>query len=148
MRMHTKLLTILCIILMSVDISLASGASRKYQETELYDYYWESNMAMLDGFSYELQNETRPIGYIIVYGARRGRRGEVQRRINCMKNYMLQRRGIPANQITIVHGGYREHSVMEMWIVPQGERLPAATPAVKPKDVRLRRGRIRYTCEV
>lgn len=136
------------LILSAVGGSSASVQSRKLVEIRLRDYGWESDMAVLDLLSNELRSAADSRGYIIIYGARRGRRGEVQTRMACMKSYMLARRGFRADQLIIVHGGFRENSMMELWIVPQGACPPLPTSTVEPEDVRFLKGRAKYSCEV
>jgi hypothetical protein len=137
-----------CLVLSAVGSSSASIQSRKLLEVRLHDYGWESDMAALDLLSNELRRAADSRGYIIIYGARRGRRGEVQKRTTCMKGYMLERRGFRADQITIVHGGFRENAMMELWIVPQGACPPEPTPTVAPEDVKFLKGKAKYSCEV
>ena len=148
MRAVTKIILILCLILTVINVSYAFDDSRKVLEVELHDYGWESDMATLDGYSNQLLNESNSTGYIIIYGARHGRRGEAEKRMKCMKSYLIERRGIHPDRIKVSHGGYRERSMMELWIVPHGGKAPTPTRTVKPKGVRLRKGKIRYSCDV
>jgi hypothetical protein len=136
------------LILSAVGGSSASTQSRKLAEVRLHDYGWEYDMAVLDLLSNELRSAADSRGYIIIYGARRGRRGEVQTRMACMKGYLLARRGLRADQLIIVHGGFREHSMMELWVVPEGACPPLPTSTVEPEDVKFLKGRARYSCEV
>lgn len=133
---------------MSVGVSSTPVEARKLIEVRQSDRSWESDMAALDLLSNELRSAVDSKGYIIIYGARLGRRGEVQKRMSCMKGYMLERRGFRADQITIVHGGFRVGAMMELWIVPQGACPPVLTPTVAPEDVRFLRGKAKYSCEV
>ena len=137
-----------CLTLSTNGGSSASIQSRTLLEVRLNDYGWESDIAALDLLSNELRSATDFRGYIIIYGARRGRRGEMQKRMSCMKGYMLERRGFRADQITITDGGFREGAMMELWIIPQGACPPMSTPTVAPEDVRFLRGRAKYSCEV
>jgi len=136
------------LILSAVGGSSAAAQSRKLLEVRLHDYGWEPDMAALDLLSNELRSATGSSGYIIMYGARRGRRGEVRTRMACMKGYMLERRGFRADRIIIVHGGFRENPMMELWIVPQGACPPRPAATVEPEDVRFLQGRAKYSCEV
>jgi PKD domain len=103
--------------------------------------------ARLDNFAIELQNDPTSQGYIIAYGGRRGRAGEAQRRADRAKDYLVNTRGISADRIVTVDGGFREDLTVELWIVPQGATAPAASPTVDPSEVqtvtprRRRRGR-------
>lgn len=138
---------ILCLVLIT---SAASGtvSFRKLAEVRLYDYGWQADMGILDRLANEMQTQTDSVGYVILYGGRRSVRGEVQKRMVCMRMYMLDRRGFSADRIVMLNGGYRTTATMEIWIVPHGVPGPVPTPTVAPKNVKVRRGRIRYSCDV
>ena len=103
--------------------------------------------ARLDNFAIELQNDPNAQGYIIAYGGRRGRAGEAQRRADRAKDYLVNTRGISADRIVTVDGGFREDLTVELWLVPSGATAPTASPTVDPSEVqtitprRRRRGR-------
>ncbi len=105
-------------------------------------------MGVLDLLTITLQNEPDSTGYIIVYGARRGYRNDVATRMKCMKDYMIQRRGIPAGSLKVINGGYREYAMIELWIAPNGSLAPVPRPTVEPKNVRFKRGGTRYSCNL
>ena len=92
--------------------------------------------ARLDNFAIELQNDPTSTGYIIAYGGRTGRAGEAQRRADRAKNYLVNTRGISADRIVTVDGGFREELTVELWIVPSGATPPPASPTVDPSEVR------------
>lgn len=93
--------------------------------------------ARLDNFAAELQSAPDTIGYITVYGGRRGRVGEVQRRAERAKQYLLKRRQIAAGRIVTVDGGYREEVTTELCITPPGATPPTASPTVSPDEVQI-----------
>ena len=126
----------------AVGVRSAPVDARKLME--FGNVSWEDEMSRLDYLDRQLRDEPESIAYIIVYGGRRGdRRGEAQARIACIRDYMLNRRGVSADRLVVTNGGYREESTVELWLVPRGERAPAATPTVNPQDVSFRRGRIK-----
>jgi hypothetical protein len=131
-----------------VVVTFASTSSRKLIETRSYDHGWEADMAALDLLATNLQNEPNSTGYIFIYGAMRGYRNDVAIRMECMKNYMLQRRGIPDYRLRVVNGGYREYTMIELWVAPHESVAPVPRPMVRRKNVRLKRGRTKYTCNV
>jgi hypothetical protein len=92
--------------------------------------------ARLDNFAIELQNDPTAQGYLVCYGGRRGRTGEAQRRCDRAKDYLVTTRGITADRIVTVDGGFREDLTVELWIVPQGATPPPAAPTVDPSEVR------------
>lgn len=141
------ILTAILYFALANGISLsASAQSREFIEVELYDYGWESDMAVLDNVAIQLQNEEKSLGYLIIYGSKRNRMGEVKRRMQCLKDYLIERRGISAGRVIVVDGGYRDKMMLEAWIAPQGERAPAPAPTISPKGIKLKKGKIRYGC--
>ncbi|MDQ3802633.1 MAG: hypothetical protein M3416_02100, partial [Acidobacteriota bacterium] len=120
----------------------AAGEARKLVEFGNVD--WESEMFFLDTLDRALRDQQDSTAHVVVYGGRRGdRRGEVQARMACIEDYMLNRRGLGEGRLTVVHGGFRETPAVELWLVPPGGRAPAAKPTVKEKDVRFRKGEIK-----
>jgi hypothetical protein len=92
--------------------------------------------ARLDNYAIELQNDPTAQGYLVCYGGRTGRTGEAQRRCDRAKNYLVNTRGITADRIVTVDGGYREELTVELWVVPSGATPPAASPTVDPSEVK------------
>lgn len=153
MRMLTARITIcaVSIVLLTFTVAIASGAStapRKLLETQSSDHGWEADMAGLDLLSVTLQNEPDSTGYIFVYGARRGYHNDVAKRIKCIKEYLLQRRGIPPASLKVINGGYREHVTIEVWVAPSGSTAPVPTPTTKPGAVKSKRGGTKYSCSL
>lgn len=111
----------------------------------------EDEMARLDNYANYLQADPEMRAHIIVYGARRGdRRGEVRKRITRIGDYLIRVRGVAQNKVTVIHGGYREHMAIELWLKPESRNAPVAVPTVQPKDVKFRKGRIKkweYNCD-
>ncbi|MFL6331909.1 MAG: hypothetical protein ACJ754_01040, partial [Pyrinomonadaceae bacterium] len=92
--------------------------------------------ARLDNYAIELQNDPTAQGYLVCYGGRTGRTGEAQRRCDRAKNYLVNTRGISADRIVTVDGGFREELTVELWVVPSGANPPAASPTVDPSEVK------------
>lgn len=142
MKMQTlKLFFVSCsLLLVMLGNSTAVAESRKIEENS--NYNWEELMLSLDFYALILQQEPASSGYIIVYDGRRSRRGEVQGWMNCIKNYLVEARGMDVKRIRIVNGGYRRNKAAEFWLVTPADSLPKATPTVKSKDVKFRKGRL------
>ncbi|MGI9068961.1 MAG: hypothetical protein ACR2HX_21475 [Pyrinomonadaceae bacterium] len=109
---------------------------------------WESAMARLDHFAIDLRNNPHMIGVLIVYGGKRSRRGEARAWSACLKDYLVGRRGIEANRIVMVDGGYREDLTVELWETADRKHIPKPQPGVKSKDVRFRKGKAIHLCEI
>lgn len=72
--------------------------------------------------------------YLIAYAGRsnvRGYAGTALRRIKAQ----LATRGIPANRIGAIDGGFREQPAYELWIVPEGAEPPRPTPTIDRKEI-------------
>jgi hypothetical protein len=139
---------LVCIMLMTFTVCLASTAPRKLLETQSYGGGWEADLGGLDLLSTTLQSEPDSTGYIFVYGARRGYHNDVAKRIKCYKGYLLQRRGISPEHLKVLNGGYREHVTIEVWVAPNGSVTPVPTPTIKPGMLRSKRGGTRYSCSL
>lgn len=140
MKMRTlRSIVVSCsFLLMMIGDSSAAVESRKIDE--INNYNWERVMLQLDFCAVLLQNEPAASAYIIVYDGQRSMRGEVQGWMHCIKNYLVALRGMDSNRVRIVNGGYRGNRAVEIWLVTPADSLPKATPAVKPQDVKFRKG--------
>jgi len=134
---------ILSFVLLACNVALAAPDTYSRKFDEFYGANWEDTMARLDNFDIALKHEPNSIGVFIVYGGRRGRRGEAQAWGKCLKDYMVNRRGVGAVRIVVVDGGYRDSLTVEVWQSVSKEYIPTPAPTVDPKDVKFRRGRIK-----
>lgn len=120
------------------------------------DINCEDEMARLDNFAIQLQNDPTSIGFIIFYGGRRSKgrlpkRGEAEARAARLKPYLVERRGIPKDRVVVLGWGYAEEWSVELWIVPRGARIPDRLPTVPAKEIRFRKGTARardFRCEI
>lgn len=113
----------------------------------------ESEWARLDNYAVFLQSDEELQAHIIFYGAkfydfygkprkRLARRGEAAQRAARMIAYLVNSRGIDADRITLANGGFRDEWSAELYLVPRGQKPPAATPTVSPADMKFRRGKV------
>ncbi len=126
-----------------------SSASLEAQKImEFGEYNCEDEMARLDHLANELHDNPATYAYIIVYGGRRGmRRDEVRVRAARMRRYLVENRGVSRERVEVVNGGFRQKLSVEFWLVPRGEKPPAATPTVKPTEVRFKKGNFEVWAE-
>jgi len=132
-----------CLILSVAGFSTAQTTADPHTFDKFGNVTCEDEMARLDNYAIQLQNTPGSQAYIIVYGGRVGRRGEAQARASRIKSYLVESRGIEADHVTKIDGGYRESLMIELWIMPRGVGAPTSTPTFQPKDVRFKRGRIK-----
>jgi hypothetical protein len=88
--------------------------------------------ARLDYLAVELQNRPDSHGYIVAYSEKYRFFGWPLRRGNPVLNYLTQTRGIDANRVSVLSGGFRDKAEYEFWVIGPGEELP-----VKPLDFSL-----------
>jgi hypothetical protein len=113
-------------------------------------------MARLDNFAVQLQQTPSSTGVIIYYGGvtfrgRLPRRGDATARATRMKPYLVNRRGIPAERIVVINGGYKLDWTAQLWIVPSGMPLPTPFTELKIERVRFRKGKAHprdFRCQI
>jgi hypothetical protein len=113
---------------------------------EFGDIRCEDEYARLDNFAIQLMQEPKSKGVIIFYGGKkfRGRlpkRGEAEARAARLKPYLVERRGIPAERIVVINGGYANEWSAQLWIVPPGLSMPAGDSASVIKKAHFRKGK-------
>jgi hypothetical protein len=147
-------------LIMFLAISVAGSASRTLIRPsidsafppptrpfdEFGDIKCEDEMARLDNFAISLQNWPGAKGLIVFYGGQRfrgrlPRRGEAAARASRLKPYLVQRRGIPMEQLMVVDWGYTKEWHVQLWIVPPGATIPDREPTITIQQIRFRKGK-------
>jgi hypothetical protein len=115
---------------------------------EFGDINCEDELARLDSFANELQNDPASVGYVIIYGGKKGKRNEARARLARMTYYLTESRRLDPESFNAVDGGFRETLMGELWIAKPGDSTPEATPTVGKKDVRFKgKAKVRgYNC--
>ena len=109
------------------------------------DIKCEDEMARLDNFAVGIMNWPNSKGLILFYGGRhfRGRfpkRGEAAARAARLREYLVNRRGIPRDQLLIIDAGYTEGWHVQLWFVPQGAPMPERESTIPIDQIKFRRG--------
>lgn len=134
-------------IVFVLAFSLTGAAADKMRQfDEFGDINCEDEMARLDNFAVQLQNEPNAKGVMIFYGGRRFRKrlpkqGEAAARAARIKPYLVERRGIPSERVMVIDGGYREEFQVELWVIPADVTPPSPTPTVPAKDIKFQKGK-------
>lgn len=116
--------------------TISQTRAEKISDYDIRSY--EDDIAQLDGFAIELQNNETAKGYVIIYGGKQGRKNEAKQRLVCMKNYLVDNRGVQESRLVMIDGGYRDKLHVEMWRIPQDAEPPKPTPTVSPKEVKFK----------
>jgi hypothetical protein len=105
-----------------LPIWLAAGQTdNKAQKfDEFGDLAYSDLMARLDNFFVQLMNEPNAKGFIVIYRTRRDLPGLSHGLAMRMKDYLVERRGLPRNRVVAVDGGVAQNLTQELWIVPSG----------------------------
>jgi hypothetical protein len=96
----------------------------------------DDDKARLDNLAIELQNNPGSIGYVMTYAGRNSRAGEAERMGRRAIEYLTTNRGLSADRVRFIDGGYRETNYFELWLVPQGGAPPSPTPTLTPDQLR------------
>lgn len=88
--------------------------------------------ARMDHFAILLQDKSDAAGYIIAYKSANilPSRIESKYHLHRARNYLVNTRGIDAQRITVVDGGFRKEETTELWLVPPGAAPPAPSDTV------------------
>ena len=146
------------LVLVALAFSVTGSASlapiSKFDE--FGDINCEDEMARLDNLAVHLQNEPGAKGVIIFYGGQRFRgrlpkRGEAAARAARIKPYLVQRRGIPADRVIVINGGYAEEWHAEVWVVPPSVSMPTPQPTIPIEKIKFSKGKANprdYKCQI
>lgn len=100
--------------------TLNKSSDEAYRIFEMYNQRVDDRgvQERLDAFAVFLNNNSNFNAYIISYGGRRSCRGEAIRRAKLAVAYLIGKRKIRRDRITIIDGGYREEWVVQLWDAP------------------------------
>lgn len=90
---------------------------------EYDDLSWKNEGSRLDNFAIQLQQQVGSMGHIIIYGPQR-----IDQRIARVRDYLVGKRGIDPDRITLVNGGHNKKARTELWVVPTGAEPPKPDP--------------------
>lgn len=143
--MHRLIKSTLVLILISPAMTASVSPDSPRMFDEFGDINCEDEYARLDNFAVTLQKEPATKGVIIFYGGQRFRgrlpkRGEAATRASRLKPYLVERRGISADRILVIDGGYAKDWHVELWIIPVEANPPQPRPTVPIEKMRFRKG--------
>ena len=134
-------------VLARVKVAARLAQSRANPPEAITSPYFEHYKPPLDLYANNLTKDTEAKLYIFVYGGREGRKGEVEERVRCIRNYLMSEHRIDGRRAVVKGGGYRDGITVEIFYRTQGQPEPSPVPTVDPKDVRLaKKSREKYKC--
>jgi len=127
------------IFLAQVESRVAQTASEAgpVKFDEYGDLPTDDAAAHLDLFADKLFKQPRLKGQIVAYSDPRFDRGGYLRRIYGIGKYLTDARGIDADRIIVVDGGYSERLSTELWLVPEGANPPLPDSKLVPPSVNI-----------
>jgi hypothetical protein len=129
-----KLLLTIALCLSALSIAQAQHPSRfdEYGNILLAD-----EKARLNNLALELEHHPNLVGWLVVYAGRRACIGEARARAIRAKNHLVNRRGIEAQRIIWIDGGYREELTVEVWAYPRSLGAPEILATVDKSEVQI-----------
>jgi hypothetical protein len=128
-----RILTIaLCLLFV---INAQADSIRKFDEYRKLPF--SDEIPRLDNIAIQLQQEPDMIAWFIIYAGQKACVGETRSRAIRAKNYIVSKRGIQADRIMWIDGGYREELTVEIWLLPRRLGRPYAFPSIKPDDAQI-----------
>jgi hypothetical protein len=127
-------LLLVCSLIIRVEFCLAqTNLSETYpvKLDEYGDLSTDDEAAHLDLLAEKLFKQPKLRGYIVAYDEpQMGQRGSYLRRIYGVGRYLTEARGIEANRVVVMDGGYKEKFTTELWLVPEGVNPPTPVPSM------------------
>lgn len=109
---------------------------RHYLFDEFGDIRMGDEKARLDNLAVTLQEHPALQAHIVFYGGRSGPPNEAMSRAARAKDYLVAMRGMEADRVLIVDGGYRNEVSGEYWLSKRGTGTPAVRPMVDSRFVK------------
>lgn len=143
------------VLLLAVGLTVwASQHPRMFDE--FGDLNCEDEMARLDNLAVQVQSDPQTKAVIIFYGGKlfRGklpRRGEAAARAARLKPYLVERRGIPADRVVVIDGGYAEDWHVDVWVLPKEIANPSTYLTIPADQIKFRKGKVNprdYRCKI
>lgn len=116
-------------------IQTAFGQAR-LNESAPYETSELANLR-LDNLLNEIEKSPNSVGYIIIYGGKVNKIGEIEGHLFGIQK-SLDSKKIDRKKILVISGGFREKLTLDYWLVPQGDFPPFPTPTVPIEKVKFR----------
>jgi hypothetical protein len=108
-------------------ISFVSGRAQAIKLNELPDLIADDTQAHLDLFAKRLLYEPQATGVFVAYYPENWPPGFFLRHIHGYADYLVNKRGIVADRLSVLVGGAKEKFLIEMWLLPPGSSAPSSS---------------------
>src|SRR5262245_14774460 len=144
------------IVLVMAGGLIGTTPDKLRQFDEFGDLNCEDEYARLDNLALQLRNEPNAKAVIIFYGGRRlrgrlAKRADAAARAARLKPYLVERRGIPAQRVDVIDGGYKEEFQIQFWVIPIEVQMPLADQTIPEKEIKFQKGKAtasQFKCQI
>ena len=95
----------------------------------------EDEWARLDNLTSRYRNTPDSHIFIVIYGGKVNKRGELKERPKPLLWYLINDRKVESQNITVVNGGFRERFEFELWLSPSGKISPPLSPTIDSEKI-------------
>jgi hypothetical protein len=128
-------------VILTIALCLLVSCSALADDARKFDEYgnlpFSDEIARLDNLAIQLQHEPGMIAWYVVYSGRKICVGEARLRALRAKKYLVQKRGIKADRIRWMDGGYREDLGVDLWVWPRSMGAPTTYPTVDKSEIQI-----------
>jgi hypothetical protein len=97
--------------------------------------------ARLDNLAIHWRQSPRMVIYIVIYAGKKACVGEAEARWTRVRDWLVRKRGVPAEKLSWVDGGYREQSTLTCWLwPPELGKPPEPYRTLKRNEVKVIKG--------
>lgn len=131
-----KILFFFIFFLLSLQISFGQKEEAILVESAGYT---NSEIASLhiDMLRNEINKAPDNIGYIIIYGGKVNKVGEIEAHLRGI-SLAFKLKGVDKSKIKIIQGGFREKLTLDYWAVSPNSCPPLPTPTIEIENVKFR----------
>lgn len=95
----------------------------------------DDELARLNAFMQELNSNPDSVGYIVVYGGRVNKFGEINARVKRVTNHLFNDLKVDPKRVKVIQGGFREKFEFEFWTSRVKGNFPPLSPTVDVEKV-------------
>ena len=101
--------------------------------------------ARLDNLAIKLQDEPGYVAWLVVYAGRRSCIDEARAHALRARNHLVKKRGIQADRVMWIDGGYQEEPLVEIWAYPRWLGAPSLPASLDKSEVQRKKCKTKYS---